>query len=77
MKMHVRESAHSAAYWLRKAVRARANAQMYPDYRDALESLAGIVRANGGTSGGTSQSVVQLGWLPTDLIAELLMGLGA
>ena len=42
MKMYAQESVHSAAYWLRKAIRARANAAMYPDYKDALESLAGM-----------------------------------
>jgi hypothetical protein len=30
----------TAAYWLRKAVRARASANRYPEDRDALENIA-------------------------------------
>jgi hypothetical protein len=30
----------TAAYWLRKAIRARASADMYPEDRDALENIA-------------------------------------
>ena len=30
----------TAAYWLRKAVRARASANMYTEDRDALENIA-------------------------------------
>ena len=30
----------TAAYWLRKAIRARASANMYPEDRDALENIA-------------------------------------
>jgi hypothetical protein len=30
----------TAAYWLRKAIRARVSANTYPEDRDALESLA-------------------------------------
>jgi hypothetical protein len=30
----------TVAYWLRKAVRARASANMYPEDRDALENIA-------------------------------------
>jgi hypothetical protein len=30
----------NAAYWLRKAVRARASAKMYPEDRAALENIA-------------------------------------
>ena len=30
----------TVAYWLRKAVRARASANMYPEDRNALENIA-------------------------------------
>ena len=30
----------TAAYWLRKAIRARASANMYPEDRAALENIA-------------------------------------
>ena len=30
----------TVAYWLRKAIRARASANMYPEDRDALENIA-------------------------------------
>ena len=32
----------TAVYWLRKAIRARASADMYPEDRDALENIAEI-----------------------------------
>jgi hypothetical protein len=35
-----RSNVRSAVYWLRKAVRARASANMYPEDRDALENIA-------------------------------------
>ena len=40
MKEHARNSARTAAYWLRKAIRARASADLYPEDRAAMENLA-------------------------------------
>jgi len=33
-------SVRTAGYWLKKAIRARASANMYPEDRDALENIA-------------------------------------
>ena len=35
-----RGNVRTAAYWLRKAIRARASANMYPEDRAALENIA-------------------------------------
>ena len=40
MAKKTRDNVRTTAYWLRKAVSARANAGIYPEYKNALESLA-------------------------------------
>jgi hypothetical protein len=40
MQEHARNSVRNAAYWLRKAIRARASANMYPEDRAAMENIA-------------------------------------
>ena len=40
MKTRAQRRVHSVAYWLRKAIRSRADAEMYPEYKNALEGLA-------------------------------------
>ncbi len=40
MKEHARNSVRTAAFWFRKAVRARASAEMYTEYKDAFENIA-------------------------------------
>ena len=42
MQEHARNSARKAELWLRKAIRARASANMYPEDRAAMENLAEI-----------------------------------
>jgi len=40
MKEQARNSVRTAAYWLRKAIRARASADLYPEDRVAMENVA-------------------------------------
>ena len=42
MQEHARNNVRKAELWLRKAIKARASANMYPEDRAAMENLAEI-----------------------------------